>query len=115
MQDSFQAELFDLRNGFSYSLANTPSRYGLVGFPFEKAEGFIDQRAHEYKWEVEYMMIGHTAGKILLACAVVGMIFLSCLLLRKYLRRARRMFERVAKEYNSMHEEIRDCVETPTQ
>lgn len=37
MEESFQAELFDLRNGFAYNLAHTPSRYGLQGFPFERA------------------------------------------------------------------------------
>lgn len=60
-------------------------------------------------------MIGSIAGKILLVCVGVGVACLAGLLLRKYLRRARRMFQRVSKEYGSMHEEIGDSAETPTQ
>ncbi len=44
--------MFELRSGFSYSLAQTPTRYGLMAFPFEINDEFIDLRVHEYKWEV---------------------------------------------------------------
>jgi hypothetical protein len=60
-------------------------------------------------------MIGQTAGKILLVCLGLGLIFLAGLFMRKYLRRARKMFQKVSKEYGSMHEEVGDTVETPTQ
>jgi hypothetical protein len=41
-ENHIQGELFEQRSGFSYSLAQTPSRYGLMAFPFEVAEDFID-------------------------------------------------------------------------
>lgn len=46
-----EGELFEQRAGFSFSLARTPSRYGLMAFPFEASAEFIDLRRHEYKWD----------------------------------------------------------------
>ena len=60
-------------------------------------------------------MIGQTAGKILLVSLSIGLVFLAGLIIRKYLRRAQRMFQKISKEYGSMHEEIGDNAETPTQ
>jgi uncharacterized membrane protein YdjX (TVP38/TMEM64 family) len=60
-------------------------------------------------------MMGKIVGVILLLCLTAGGICLAFLLLRKYLRRARRMFQKVSKEYGSMHEEVGDFAETPTQ
>lgn len=60
-------------------------------------------------------MIGHTAGNILLICLGIGFIVLATLFIRKYLRRAHKMFQTLSKEYGSMHEEIGDSIETPNQ
>lgn len=37
-----QGQFFDLKSGFSFSLANSPSDYNLVAFPFEANDNFID-------------------------------------------------------------------------
>ena len=47
-----QGEFFDYKSGFSFSLAKAPSDYNIVGFPFKDNDDFIDERVHDYRWDV---------------------------------------------------------------
>jgi hypothetical protein len=90
-ETEIQGELFELRAGFSYSLATVPSSYGLVAFPFKTDENFIDLRVHEYKWEVEYRMIGILAGYLIVIAAIVGVLTIAFVFFRRYLRRSKKI------------------------
>lgn len=68
-----------------------PSAYGLVAFPFKTDEHFIDLRVHEYKWEVEYRMIGILAGYVIVIAAIVGLLTIAFVFFRRYLRRKRKV------------------------
>lgn len=80
-----------MRAGFSFSLATVPSSYGLVAFPFKTDEHFIDLRFHEYKWEVEYRMIGVLAGYVIVIAVILGVLMIAFVLFRRYLRRTRKI------------------------
>lgn len=80
-----------MRSGFSYSLAKTPSSYGLMAFPFVTNDNFIDLRVHEYKWEVEYRMIGAIAGYTLGLGLVVGSMIVAAIFIKKLLKRSKRI------------------------
>ena len=80
-----------MRSGFSYSLAKTPSSYGLMAFPFVANDNFIDLRVHEYKWEVEYLMIGTIAGYTLGFGLIVGSVIVAGIFIRKLLKRSKRI------------------------
>jgi hypothetical protein len=108
-ETQIQGELFDLRAGFSYSLAKTPSRYGLMAFPFVTDDNFIDLRVHEYKWEVEYRMIGKFAGYAIAIALLVGLALTAAFFLRRFLRRSRKL--KTVGKYDHMHEEVPEAGE----
>jgi hypothetical protein len=93
------------RSGFAYSLAKTPSRYGLMAFPFEVTGDFIDLREHECGWDVEYHQFGVYLGYLIFT-AIAGLIVFMCYLFFKpFLMKAysKRMFKKV-KKYDTVHE-----------
>jgi hypothetical protein len=102
---SIQGELFEQRSGFSFSLAQTPSRYGLMAFPFEADADFVDLRRHEYKWDVEYHQFGVFLGFIILTAISGVVLFLVYNYFKPLLRKTdnKKMFKKV-KKYENMHE-----------
>jgi hypothetical protein len=73
-----------------------------MAFPFEVNEGFIDLRSHEYKWEVEYRLIGELTGYVIGISLLIGGAFLSGLFLKRYLKRSKGVFK--IGKYDQMHE-----------
>lgn len=76
-----------------------------MAFPFEVDESFIDLRVHEYKWDIEYLMIGTVAGWIISLAAAVGLVVVSVLCIRyQWIKRSRK-FKKIGR-YDNMHEEV---------
>ena len=62
-----------------------------MAFPFVNNDQFIDLRAHEYKWEVEYRMIGTIAGFTIGIGLLVGVTIIAGIFIRKLLKRSKRI------------------------
>jgi uncharacterized membrane protein YciS (DUF1049 family) len=51
----------------------------------------MDLRVHEYKWEVEYRMIGTLTGYVIAIAIILGILTITFIFIRRYLKRTKRI------------------------